>query len=210
MEGRIRRLIKYGQHYSVSSAGYVISHRTGEPLKMYSCSYYGEVSVRLLGKRESVAELVAETFLGRPKEESYLLRHKDGNPMNCCVDNLEWCLVEKKIPYHIQEQKLKARRLRGKRATYDQRKRIEVHKRDHRGYFKKIDVILGIGNVSRKYGVPRSAISKCCKFEREKALYLSKPWAYGYNADFTQERYDKKYKREKTYRNRWKFRELGY
>ena len=210
MAEEIKKLEKYGGLYSISSAGYVLSNRTGKPLKMYFYYSYGEVGVRLLGKSASVAELVAETFLGRPKEESYLLRHKDGNPMNNRADNLEWYEPEVRKNYRIQEQKLKVRRLRGKRATYNQRKRIEVQKRDHRGYFKQIDVILGIGNVSRKYGVPRSAISKCCKFEREKKVYLREPSKYVYNADFTVERYDKKYKREKTYKNLWKFRELGY
>ena len=209
MAEEIKKLARYGQHYSVSSAGHVISNRTGKPLKMNFCNSYGEVTVRLLGKRESVAELVAETFLSRPKGD-YQLRRKDGSLLNNRANNLEWILEEEKIPYRIQEQKLKARRLRGRQATYNLRKRIEVWEKTKWGSFKRIDTVLGIGNVSRKYGVPRSAISKCCKFEREKELYLRRPWEFTHNLDFTEERYNKKYKREKTYKNLWKFRELGY
>lgn len=55
-----------------------------------------------LGKKtyaatETVARLVAETFIGLPNEntEGYVVYHKDGNACNNNVNNLCWCRYEK-------------------------------------------------------------------------------------------------------------------
>ena len=55
-----------------------------------------------LGKKtyaatETIARLVAETFIGLPNEnpEGYVVYHKDGNACNNNVNNLCWCRYEK-------------------------------------------------------------------------------------------------------------------
>lgn len=40
--------------------------------------------------RRSVAKLVVLAFIGEPPQDSKQIRHKDGNPNNNCLENLEW------------------------------------------------------------------------------------------------------------------------
>lgn len=206
MKTEVRKLKKYGGLYSVSSEGYTSGHRSGKPLKIYFSD--GELKVRLLGKMVSVALLVAETFIPRPKG-NFLLRHKDGNPYNNRVDNLEWYLKEIRPPLlSVQQTKTKKRRLRGVRATYHLRKRIEVSKKNKYGYFECIDVVLGLNNTARKYKVPASVISKHCQHAKIKEMYQMKPLMF--ISDKDRKRKERLYKRDKAYKNQYKFRELGY
>lgn len=206
MKDEIRELNKYGGMYKISSIGYVWTRSRCKYLKMYDSD--GELKVRLLGKMVSVALLVAETFIPRPKG-NFLLRHKDGNPYNNRVDNLEWYLKEIRPPLlSVQQTEKKKRRLRGVRATYHLRKRIEVSKKNKYGYFECIDVALGINNTAKKYKVPASVISKHCQHAKIKEMYQMKPLMF--ISDKDRKRKERLYKRDKTYKNQYKFRELGY
>lgn len=51
---------------------------------------YGYKRVSLKNKRYLVHRLVAEAFLDHPKNLTQV-NHKDGNKLNNCVSNLEWC-----------------------------------------------------------------------------------------------------------------------
>lgn len=50
----------------------------------------GYVAVEMGGKMQLVHRLVARAFIPNPDSKPQV-NHKDGNPQNNCVDNLEWC-----------------------------------------------------------------------------------------------------------------------
>lgn len=55
---------------------------------------------RYVQKRFSVHRLVAETYLPNPKPEEYtVIHHKDKNPLNNNVENLEWCTHKQNCLY---------------------------------------------------------------------------------------------------------------
>lgn len=59
---------------------------------------YGYLNVRLKGVTKSVHRLVAETFIPNPNNLPEV-NHKDENPSNCRVDNLEWCTHKYNVQY---------------------------------------------------------------------------------------------------------------
>lgn len=90
--------------YMISADGDVYSIKRRKILKP---SYTGSTKIPIvslryqLGKKtyaasETVARLVAETFIGLPDGdiEDHIVYHKDWNPQNNRVNNLCWCLHE--------------------------------------------------------------------------------------------------------------------
>ena len=51
-----------------------------------------------------VHRIVAETFINNPNNYKYV-NHKDENPSNNCVTNLEWCTQKYNINYGTGNQK---------------------------------------------------------------------------------------------------------
>ena len=49
-----------------------------------------------------VHRLQAEAFLGKPEDPKMTVNHKDGNPLNNVVDNLEWISREDNIRYGFE------------------------------------------------------------------------------------------------------------
>lgn len=87
------RTIEEFPKYAVSNLGRVKNLSTGRILKQ-SIDRYGYKFLALsnngVSKTRRVHVLVATTFL--PKDNSkYQVNHKDENPLNNAVDNLEWC-----------------------------------------------------------------------------------------------------------------------
>ena len=50
------------------------------------------------GKHYKVHRLVADAFIPNPNNYSQV-NHKDENPLNNCVDNLEWCTNQYNAKY---------------------------------------------------------------------------------------------------------------
>lgn len=75
------------ENYLVSNTGRVIG-KTGREVKPYKIN--GHLAVRIDGEQTFLHRIVAGEFIenssGLP-----VVNHKDGNPLNNCVDNLEWC-----------------------------------------------------------------------------------------------------------------------
>lgn len=86
------RHIKTHPKYLISNYGHIQNSRTNKFL-------YGTINkfryVLFQNKKYTVGYLVATTFLGE-HDNTYKVRHKDGNNINDHIDNLEWV---KKMPY---------------------------------------------------------------------------------------------------------------
>ena len=97
--------------YLVSNFGKVLSkgndkNRKDKVLKTYSYSKTGHQKVDLRVKgvvlKKAVHRLVAEAFLDNPLGYT-VVNHKDNNPKNNTVSNLEWCTpAQNRLHYYAQ------------------------------------------------------------------------------------------------------------
>lgn len=67
---------------------------------------YEKINLSVDGKRtlKYIHRLVAEAFIPNPHNYKEV-NHKDNNPSNNCVDNLEWCNREQNLSQMIKHQK---------------------------------------------------------------------------------------------------------
>ena len=85
----------YGDYYEVSNLGEIRNAKTKRIRKqnISQTGYYvfsGTLGDRSKKKTFRVHKAVAETFIPNPNNLP-VTNHKDGNKLNNCVDNLEWC-----------------------------------------------------------------------------------------------------------------------
>lgn len=87
-----KNVIGYEGLYEVSSIGNVRNVRRNTLLKLSKNQGYIQVHLYKNGIRKGfkVHRLVAEAFLSNP-DNLPEVNHKDGNPINNSVNNLEWC-----------------------------------------------------------------------------------------------------------------------
>ena len=111
------------------------------------------------GKREckKVHRIVAETFIDNPYNLP-CVNHKDENPLNNCVDNLEWCTHKYNLLYGD----------RRKKVIEKERKAINQYTLD--GFFIKTHY--SMQSAARFINKNASAICMCCKGKQK--------YAYGY------------------------------
>lgn len=147
----------YNGNYSVSNAGIVksnermINTKTGmrrykEKILTPELAEDGHLRVTLCdgGKQERVFvhRLVAEAFI--PNYDNLpIVNHKDENPSNNAVDNLEWCTVAYNNAYNGRHQRV------GNSEGYD----IEVY--DKNGIF--IEALPSIASFAKKYSISNTA-----------------------------------------------------
>jgi hypothetical protein len=84
--------------YYVSNFGEVYSELTQTILKGSIASGYHKVVLFENGKPEykAIHRLVAEAFIKKVRNKEYV-NHIDGNKLNNCVDNLEWCTPSENV-----------------------------------------------------------------------------------------------------------------
>lgn len=85
-----------GFHYEVSNTGLVRNIESGKSLKPLPCGFGNDyLGVDLYrdgkGKRFKIHRLVGKLFLENKHAFRREVHHIDGNPLNNCADNLEWC-----------------------------------------------------------------------------------------------------------------------
>lgn len=83
--------------YSVDNTG-VVYGVYGKPLTQYDNNGYKYV--RLSGSTHTVHSLVAKAFLGE-RPDGYHIHHKDGDPSNNRLDNLEYLTPKEHAERHM-------------------------------------------------------------------------------------------------------------
>lgn len=128
----------------------------------------GYETIRLGGRKHSlqkVHRLIAECFIPNP-DNLPIINHKDENPSNNCVDNLEWCDQKYNMNYGTQKE----------RAAISRSKPIvQCDKETH----QPIQYFLSATKASEQFPIPENArkrIVEVCK-DSEDIRYHS---AYGY------------------------------
>ena len=148
--------------YEASNLGRIRNAKTGRILKLFDDGR-GYMLVDLGRKQFRVHRIIATTFLinDNPNEKT-VVNHKDENPLNNCVDNLEWCTQEYNVQYSIKPKSEKTKQkiretLKGKKPA-NIRKILCVETGQIFNSIKEACDWLGIDY--RKLG---SNITKCCR-----------------------------------------------
>lgn len=96
--------IEGAEGFQVSNLGRV-RHITVTILKpdvrpCHSNSEYAQSRVRINKRHYAVHRLVAQAFIDKPKGKEFI-NHKDGNPQNNVVSNLEWVTAKENVHHAI-------------------------------------------------------------------------------------------------------------
>lgn len=168
------RLIKGFENYSVSTLGKVINNTTGKVKKgtdNYSGKGYLYVDLYNNGKRKRffIHRLVAQAYIPNPENKPYI-NHKDGNPKNNRVENLEWCTPLENVEHAnkvlgVMKQYKKANAKRQKAV-----KQIDVVTQ------KVVAVYPSMREAERQTGIKSSYISRICKGKFKQCFGYS--WCY--------------------------------
>ena len=153
-------VVGYEEYFQISNFGRVFSKRTNKILiQGISKSGYYVLSTRIGGKRGickcfKVHRLVAMAFIPNNDNKPFV-NHKDGNKLNPCVDNLEWCTA-KENSVHAWENELcisvkgtaqKSSKLKESDVIYCRNNYIPRSKQ------------FGTGGLAKKFNVNHSIIS---------------------------------------------------
>ena len=86
------RIIEGYPNYSVSNTGIIINTKKNKMMSIYIRKGYCHVKLSTHNKaaQKKVHRLVAEAFIPNPNNYD-CINHKDENPLNNNVENLEWC-----------------------------------------------------------------------------------------------------------------------
>lgn len=141
--------IKNFENYEVTCSGEVINTKTGRVLKQIKQHGYLRVGLCRNGKQKlfSVHRLVAEAFIPNPNNLP-CVNHKDENPLNNNVENLEWCTCEYNNNYGTRKE----------RAIKNKKKPILQLRKDG----SLIRVWLSASDIEKQVGYNSSFIYRVC------------------------------------------------
>lgn len=157
----------------------------------------GYLKVKLSGKDYKVHRLVAQAFLTKPQNKN-IINHKDFDPLNNNVNNLEWCTQAYNVLYNIENDRIY------KKYHFDKNEVIELYKNgiQAKDIANKLDISVNmVYYIANKNKINRS------KF-RQKSKYISiDKLKECFNKNITNKEISKLYKVPSTYvaRRRYQF-----
>ena len=126
----ILKTIEGYENYQISDTGIVMNKKTGKELKQQEKKGYMNVNLFKNGKKinKLVHRLVAQTFIPNPNDYPQI-NHKDENPKNNKVNNLEWCTAKYNSNYGTHKDKIKKRMIennpfKGKKHTQESKQKM--------------------------------------------------------------------------------------
>lgn len=134
--------------YEVSNLGNVKSLRRGIILKPGKARGYLKVNLRKDNKSQyfAVHRLVAMVFIPNPENLPYV-NHKDENPSNNCVENLEWCsaqynntygtAIKRRVETRTGREYIEDPELRHQARNDYKRKYNQDHKEEHKKWYQE-------------------------------------------------------------------------
>lgn len=139
----------------------------------------GYLSVNLYkdGKRKqySVHRLVGQAFIPNPNNLP-IINHKDENPKNNNVDNLEWCTQKYNINYGTHNKRM-AEKLRGRKHSEEHNRKVAERLTNNPKTSKavfSVDKVTGeikefpsAHEAERQTGIAQSDICRCLKGRRK-------------------------------------------
>ena len=116
-------------------------------------------------KNYLVHRLVAEAFIQNPNNYPQV-NHKDENPSNNFVNNLEFCTAKYNVNYGTRLERV-AEKMKGKKLSEESKNKIsEANSKPVLQIDQLTDTIIAefpsINEVQRQLGINQSNISKCC------------------------------------------------
>ena len=176
--------------YLISDEGLVFSTRNGKLLKPQpNNNGYCRIELNIDGEktRPLVHRLVAEAFIPNPKKYP-CVNHKDENPLNNHVSNLEWCTHKYNSNYGTCQKRIQAHRQTPSGA--DNSQSIRVYQFDLNGNF--IAEYGSCGEAGRKTGLRSSSIARAANGSRKQyaGFYWSSKKEYAYD-DVYEQRFKK-------------------
>lgn len=167
-------MVGYEGLYQISSWGRVKSlsridsrgHKRKEKMRDLSTDKDGYKYIGLSKKGEKrknyrIHRLVATAFIPNPNNLPYI-NHKDTNPSNNHVDNLEWCTIEYNNNYGDRIKKAKES-IRKKCNNNEHSQAIKVK------CITTNEIFVSAREAERKYNISHSNILHCCKGKQKYA-----------------------------------------
>ena len=165
---------KYNGLYLISDTGKVFSVQTNRIMKTHHIKGgYEKVELTVDGKarKEFVHRLVADAFLPNP-DNLPCVNHKDENPSNNSVENLEWCTYEYNSKYGTcQERRVAHTKYQHGAERPNARK---VYRYDMSGNL--IAEYPSVADASKDTGYNKKSIAKACNGGLKK--YMENVWSY--------------------------------
>ena len=171
----MRANIRGYPNYSVNHLGEVFNNKTGRKLKQTVKKGYCLVYLYNEKGRKSFLthRLVANAFIPN-RNNLPEVNHKDENPMNNSVDNLEWCTRLYNVHYGTYIERLRQRMLtnnpsKGKRLTPETKAKISCAKKGKESKRKRKIVIQGVvyDSVSQALDMLKISTRKLYKLLKE-------------------------------------------
>ena len=168
------KAIKGYENYLINNNGEVFNKKTQQrktPISNHSGKGYLYVDLYNLNKRKRVYihRLVAETFIPNIYKKPYV-NHKDGNPRNNCVENLEWC-----TPFENVEHASRTIKTMKQYKIANERRKKAVNMID-RFTGSQVATFSSIREAERTMGISASNITACLKGRQKYTKDYS--WCY--------------------------------